>query len=193
MFSLQVRRARVIKYKPRGICWPPAQGGSEVRRHLWEQLKLALSVNDSSHSRLASRRVCYRLPRHLLLQIVICIIKYHRLKAPPTCELVLTMLTISLASYHRSPQIILSWSYCSVDYGKRTWRLFGTVFKQMRPQRRAVPGCFGFTGAKGCCGAGSSTGFGKSLIYVICSRICRRETQTKRKERGISSIAITKY
>ena len=111
MFSLQVRRARLIKYKPRGIYWPPAQGGSEVRRHLWEQLKLAFSVNDSSRSRLASRSVCYRLPRHLLLQIVICIIKYHRLKAPPICELgmysyyklVLTMLTISLASY------------CSVD------------------------------------------------------------------------------
>ena len=87
MFSLRVRRARVIKYKPRGIYWSLAPRGSEVRRHLWEQLKLALFVNYSSRSRLASRSVCYRLPRHLLLQIVICIIKYHRLKAPPTCEL----------------------------------------------------------------------------------------------------------
>ena len=40
------------------------------------------------------------------------------------------------------------------------WRLFLAQFssKYVRAQRRAVPGCFGFTGAKGCCG-GPSHGF----------------------------------
>ena len=37
-------------------------------------------------------------------------------------------------------------------------------FKETCSQRRAVPGCFGFTGAKESCG-GSSMGFRKSLIY----------------------------
>ena len=42
--------------------------------------------------------------------------------------------------------------------------------QQIRAQRRAVPGCFGFNGAKECCG-GSSTGFGKSLIYHLFAAV----------------------
>ena len=71
--------------------------------------------------------------------------------------------------------------YRSVDYGKHAWRLFGTIFKQIRAQRRAAPGSFGFTGAKGCCG-GSSHGFWEKFNLAV---VRDSETQTKRKERWI--------
>ena len=73
---------------------------------------------------------------------------------------------------------IYSVSKCRL-YGKRAWRLFGTVFKQIRAQRRAAPGCFGFTGAKECHG-GSSHGFWEKFNLAV---VCDSETQTKRKER----------
>ena len=99
-FLFKILRARVIKYKPQGIYWLPAQGGSgggrrrkwTVCRHLWEQLKLAFPrksklplaerrlschhhVNDSSRSRHASRSVCNcldSLNATLIILIVIC-------------------------------------------------------------------------------------------------------------------------
>ena len=71
--------------------------------------------------------------------------------------------------------------YRSVDYGKHAWRLFGTIFKQIRAQRRAAPGSFGFTGAKGCCG-GSSHGFWEKFNSAV---VRDSETQTERKERWI--------
>ena len=47
--------------------------------------------------------------------------------------------------------------------------------------RRVAPGCFGFTGTKGCCG-GSSHGFWEKVNLAV---VRGSETQTKRKERGI--------
>ena len=63
----------------------------------------------------------------------------------------------------------------------RLWRLFGTILKQIRAQRRAAPGCFEFTGAKGCCGGSSRESCKKFNLAVVRGS----ETQTKRKERGI--------
>ena len=56
--------------------------------------------------------------------------------------------------------------------------------------RRAAPDCFRFTGAKGCCG-GSSHGFWEMFLNLPVVR--GNETQTKRKERGISCTAIAIY
>ena len=64
----------------------------------------------------------------------------------------------------------------------RLWWLFGTIFKQIYAQRRAAPGCFGFTRAKGCCD-GSFRGFCEKFDLTVvhgCS-----ETRMKRKECGI--------
>ena len=62
----------------------------------------------------------------------------------------------------------------------------GTDFKQIRAQRRAAPGCFGFTGARGSCGR-SYHGFWENFNLPV---VRGSETQTKRKERSISRIAI---
>ena len=59
--------------------------------------------------------------------------------------------------------------------------MFGAIFKHIRAQRRAAPGCFEFTGTKGCCG-GSSHGFCEKLNLAF---VPGSETQTKRKEHGI--------
>ena len=101
--------------------------------------------------------------------ILICI--RNSIEGPPSCELgmessyklVLTMFII-----------IIFLSEC------RLRRLFSTIFKQIRTQRRAAPGCFGFPGAKGCCGA-SSHGFRENFNLAVVSG----ETQTKKKERRI--------
>ena len=63
---------------------------------------------------------------------------------------------------------------------------FGTVFKQISAQRRAAPGCFGFTGARGSCSR-SYHGFWENFNLPV---VRGSETQTKRKERSISCIAI---
>ena len=47
------------------------------------------------------------------------------------------------------------------------------MLKQIRAQRRAAPGCFGFTGAKGCCG-GSSHGFWEKFNLAVV-----RDSETK--------------
>ena len=75
--------------------------------------------------------------------------------------------------------------YRSVD-----WRLFGTIFKQIRAQKRAAPGCFGFTGAKGCCDGSSHEFCGKFNLAVVRGS----ETQTTEKRTwNCSCITITKY
>ena len=51
--------------------------------------------------------------------------------------------------------------------------------KLIRAERRAAPGCFGFTGAKECHG-GSSHGFWEKFNLAV---VRDSETQTKRKER----------
>ena len=63
---------------------------------------------------------------------------------------------------------------------------FGTVFKQISAQRRAAPGCFGFTGARGSCSR-SYHGFWENFNLPV---VRGSETQTKRKECSISCIAI---
>ena len=87
------------------------------------------------------------------------------------------MLTISFVSERRL------WKACMTT----VWL---TVFKQIRAQRRASPGCFGFTGAKGCC-SGSSHGFWEKFLNLPV--VHGSETQGKRNECGISCVAITKY
>ena len=76
--------------------------------------------------------------------IVICINKLHRLKAPLICEPGIETL-IQACVDHFDHNYLL---YRSVDYGKRA-STFGTIFKHIRAQRRAVSGCFGFTGKRG--------------------------------------------
>ena len=117
--------SRVRDKRPRGIYWPPAQGGRiggrrkwTVCRHLWEQLKLALRsnsklplaerrlschhhVNDSLRSRHASRSVCHRLEA---LTFYYNLHKKTSIESAAGCshtELVLTMLTISFVSDYR--------------------------------------------------------------------------------------------
>ena len=99
------------------------------------------------------------------------------LSAPGSPRMGLTMLTISFVSGRRL------WKACLTT----VWL---TVFKQIRAQRRPSPGCFGFTGAKGCCG-GSSHGFWEKFLNLPVAH--GSETQGKRKECGISCVAITKY
>ena len=94
------------------------------------------------------------------------------LKAPPTCDVILQ------ACVNHFDHNYLDWS---VHDGKRAWPLFGIIFKQIRAQRRAAPGCFGFTGAKGCCGSSSHVFWEKFNLAVVRGS----ETQTKKKERGI--------
>ena len=67
----------------------------------------------------------------------------------------------------------------------RLWRLFDTIFKQIRAQRRQQAGSYGFIGAKGCCG-GSSHGF---LAVVGGSEIQTTEKRTW----NCSCITVTKY
>ena len=62
--------------------------------------------------------------------------------------------------------------YRSVGYMES---VLDNVFKQIRAQRRLAPGCFGWM----------------LWRFFLVVRAC--ETQTKRNERGISCIAITKY
>ena len=88
-------------------------------------------------------------------------------------------------------QALRCWPYLlyrSVDYGKRAWRLFGIVFKQIRAQKRAAPGCFGFTGAKAGLVCGRS--FHEFWEVFNLPVVHGSETQTKRKECSISCIAI---
>ena len=100
------------------------------------------------------------------------------LKAPPTCEfvmwsyykLLLTMLTISLVSECRL------WKACLTT----VWHSFQA--KIIRAQRKAAPGCFRFTGEKGCCG-GSSHGFWEKFDLIV---VRGSKTQAKRKESGTS-------
>ena len=99
------------------------------------------------------------------------------LSAPGSRRMGLTMLTTSFVSERRL------WKACLTT----VWM---TVFKQIRAQRRASPGCFGFTGAKGCCGGSSHRFWEKFLNLPV---VYGSETQGKRKECGISCIAITKY
>ena len=94
------------------------------------------------------------------------------LKAPPTCDVILQ------ACVNHFDHNYLDWS---IHDGKRAWPLFGIIFKQIRAQRRAAPGCFGFTGAKGCCGSSSHVFWEKFNLAVVRGS----ETQTKKKERGI--------
>ena len=70
--------------------------------------------------------------------------------------------------------------YQTVEYGKRAWRLFGTIFKEIRAHRGSAQGCFGLTGAEGCCG-GSAHGFWEKFHLPVARG---SDTQTKRKERG---------
>ena len=85
-------------------------------------------------------------------------------------------------------QALRCWPYLlyrSVDYGKRAWRLFGTVFKQIRAQKRAAPSCFGFTGAKaGQVVAVLTTSFGKILIYQLFAAV-----KLKQREKNVVLVA----
>ena len=59
-FLFKVRLARVIRYKPRGIYWPPAQGGSVVLADVFEK-------NEKKNKTMSVHRLLLiRLPRECL-------------------------------------------------------------------------------------------------------------------------------
>ena len=66
--------------------------------------------------------------------------------------------------------------YRSVDYDDCL-----SQFSSKCVLRRAAPGCFGFTGAKGCC-CGSSRGFCEKFNLAV---VHASDSQTNRKEHGI--------
>ena len=58
-FLFKVRLARVIRYKPRGIYWPPAQGGSVVLADVFEK-------NEKKNKTMSVHRLLLiRLPRNV--------------------------------------------------------------------------------------------------------------------------------
>ena len=54
----------------------------------------------------------------------------------------------------------------------------------MRAQRRAAPGCFGFTGAKGCCGSSSYRFWEKFKIDQLFAAV-----KLKRREKNVEFVA----
>ena len=133
-FLFKVCRVRVIKFKPQGIYWPPAQRGrleEQNRRSVdisgcnWNllfpgkanyhwlierQLPCHHQVNKSSHSHHATRSVCYRLDvlTATLTTYCICIKKI--------------TLWLGMQSYHK---LVLSISFV---FEYRLWQLVVTVF-----------------------------------------------------------------
>ena len=156
-----------------------------VCRHLWELLKLAFPrksklplaerrlschhhVNDSSRSSHASRRVCHRLdaPTYYCN----CKNDWKRRPTQPYYKLLLIMVTKYFVS------LCGLWEGCLTS-----------------AQRRAAPGCFGFTGSKGRCSY--HVLWKKSLIYQLLAAVKLRQREKNLvletvRESGISAITL---